>query len=163
MQRLYEGVVAQARTPVFYQTFSVPDTLDGRFDMVVFHLWPVVDALRDEAGNISDDGQALFDIFVADMEGNLRTIGVGDTSFPKKMKAIGRSFYGRFDAYRTAHPDPEALADVIARNVFDDGTEASDPRAAALAHYGIAMRAAAGTVPTVAWPDPDMFVPKAAA
>jgi len=163
---LYDEVVAKARAPVFYRPFAVPDTLDGRFDMVVFHLWPVIDALRDGNGHVNAAGQALFDTFVADMEGNLRTIGVGDTSFPKKMKAIGRAFYGRFEAYRTAHPDEAALAGAIARNILDDGDAARNPPARALARYANAMREAARTALPLngfAFPDPADFAPGAAA
>ncbi|MEM6847758.1 MAG: ubiquinol-cytochrome C chaperone, partial [Pseudomonadota bacterium] len=59
IEPLYQTVIAQARTPVFYQSYSVPDTLDGRFDMIVFHLTPLIDQLRDEEGAITPDGQAL--------------------------------------------------------------------------------------------------------
>ncbi|MEM6762178.1 MAG: ubiquinol-cytochrome C chaperone family protein [Pseudomonadota bacterium] len=162
VRQLYDAAVAQARQPVFYQTFGVPDTLDGRFDMVVFHVWPLIDALRDENGSISEDGQALFDIFVEDMEQNLRTIGVGDTSIPKKMKAIGRAFYGRFDAYRKAGGDEGELAAVAARNILGDETLSGSVQAAALARYGLAMRAAtadADLADAFTYPDAEAFDP----
>ncbi|MEM0905856.1 MAG: ubiquinol-cytochrome C chaperone family protein [Pseudomonadota bacterium] len=144
VRRLYDAAVEQARLPIFYQTFGVADTLDGRFDMVVFHVWPVIDALRQDDGAISEDGQALFDAFVEDMEQNLRSIGVGDTTFPKKMKQIGKAFYGRFGAYREAGDDA-ALAAAIARNVLDDESLATSPKARALVRYARAMQEAAGT------------------
>lgn len=157
VRRLYEKAVTQARQPIFYQTFAVPDTLDGRFDMVVFHVWPLIDALRDETGAISPDGQALFDTFLHDMEQNLRTIGVSDTSVGKKMKAIGQAFYGRFDAYRSA-ADEEALAIVAARNILEDEVKADRPEARALARYAVLMRDAArdaaDPVTEFSYPDP---------
>jgi len=167
LRRLYDDAVAQARQPVFYQTFGVPDTLDGRFDMVVFHVWPLIDALRHQDGRISDEGQTLFDIFVEDMEQNLRAIGVGDTSFPKKMKAIGRAFYGRFDAYRRAAAEgEEALARAAARNILGDESLAGSATARGLAAYGMAMRAgaaAAVAADRAAFPAPDAFAPAEAA
>lgn len=157
VRRLYDKAVAQARQPIFYQTFGVPDTLDGRFDMVVFHVWPLIDALRDEKGSITPDGQALFDTFVHDMEQNLRTIGVSDTGFARRMKAMGRAFYGRFDAYRKAE-DEAALAVVAARNILEDEARAGDREAQALGRYAVAMREAARSAPDLLaefdYPDP---------
>lgn len=142
VRRLYDTAVAQARLPIFYQTFGVPDTLDGRFDMIVLHVWPLIDTLRGADGATNADGQALFDTFVDDMEQNLRTIGVSDTAFARKMKAIAQAFYGRLDAYRRAHDD-DALALAIARNVLEDEAKASEPHARALTAYALAMQAAA--------------------
>ena len=161
VRRLYQEAVAQARQPVFYQTFGVPDTLDGRFDMVVFHVWPLIDALRNENGGISSDGQALFDTFVDDMEQNLRGLGVSDTAFPRKMKTIGKAFYGRFDAYRKAD-DADALARALARNVLGDESLSESAQARALAVYAAAMRdaAASGNIMVeFRYPDPAAFQP----
>ncbi|MEM8552532.1 MAG: ubiquinol-cytochrome C chaperone family protein [Pseudomonadota bacterium] len=158
---LYAKAVAQARQPAFYQTFGVPDTLDGRFDMIVFHLWPLIAALNDGEGGITDDGQALFDTFVADMEGNLRSIGVSDNSFPKKMKAIGRAFYGRYAAYATAAGDEATLATAIARNLLEDEEKAGSHEARALALYANAMAVAVGARPLdepFRYPEPVEFV-----
>lgn len=158
---LYERAVTQARTPTFYQEFSVADTFDGRFDMVVLHVAALTDALRDEAGRLTPQGQALFDAFLADMEQNLRTIGIGDTSVPKKMKAIGRAFYGRFDAYRKAGGDRAQLAAAIARNVLDTPDAPLSAPALALADYFVALTAVAPRTAAApfAFPDPAAFAP----
>ncbi len=142
VRRLYDTAVTQARLPIFYQTFGVPDTLDGRFDMVVLHVWPLIDSLRGADGAMTEDGQALFDTFVDDMEQNLRTLGVSDTAFARKMKAIAQAFYGRFDAYRRAQ-DEDTLARALARNVLEDEAKADGPQARALVVYALAMRSAA--------------------
>jgi cytochrome b pre-mRNA-processing protein 3 len=161
VRALYDGAVAQARLPVFYRRHGVPDTVDGRFDMILLHLAPLVDALRDEGGAITAEGQALFDTFLADMEQNLRTMGVGDTTVPKKMRRIGEAFYGRFDAYRNA--DGRAgLARVAARNVLGDEARADAPEALALADYALALRAAAiDPLAGIDYPDPEAFLPRA--
>lgn len=159
VRALYDGAVAQARLPVFYRDFAVPDSVDGRFDMVLLHLVPLVDALRDDGGAIAPEGQALFDAFVDDMEQNLRAMGVGDITVPKKMKKLGEAFYGRFDAYRGTD-DRAAIAAVVARNVLGDGERATSPEALALADYALAVRAAASSpLDGVTYPDPAPFRP----
>ena len=164
--RLYDRAVAHARQPVFYRTYGVADTLDGRFEMIVLHVCPLIDRLRDEAGATLPFGQALFDTFVKDMEGNLRTIGVGDISIPKKMKKIGESFYGRLNAYRHAVGDDGELAHAIARNVLDAPSAAGSDQARALARYYAAMHAAASEADDLladfAYPAAEHFVPAAA-
>ena len=163
IERLYAGTVAQARSPVFYQKFAVADTVDGRFEMLVLHVGALVDRLRGPDGAISPAGQALFDAFLADMDQNLRTMGVGDMSVPKKMKRIGSAFYGRFDAYRRAGDDCVALAAALARNVYDDETQADAPHVRALAAYHAALVAAAAATLDpeggVAFPEPAAFLP----
>ncbi|WP_420392136.1 ubiquinol-cytochrome C chaperone family protein [Acuticoccus sp.] len=162
---MYDAAVAQARLPVFYTDYGVADTLDGRFEMVVLHVTPLIDGLRDEGGSLLPEGQALFDHFLSDMDQNLRTIGVGDLSIPKKMKKVGAAFYGRFDAYRRAMDDGDALAAACARNVLDAPDRPTSPEARALARYMRALRDAAPgkLTPSPHFPDPARFVPDGAA
>src|SRR5207244_1769191 len=77
MTLLYGAIVAQARSPVFYGRYGVPDTVNGRFEMVVLHTILVLRRLKEEPG-LRGLGQALFDAFCADMDANLREMGVGD-------------------------------------------------------------------------------------
>jgi cytochrome b pre-mRNA-processing protein 3 len=130
---LYGTIVAQARRPVFYSDYAVADTVNGRFDLLLLHASLVVDRLmREDAGK--EAGQALFDLFCADIDDNLREMGVGDLSVPKHMKRAGEAFYGRAQAYRQAlaAPDDAALIDAVTRNVY-----AGEPQdaAARLAAY----------------------------
>jgi len=117
---LYLSIVAQARQPVFYRDWAVPDTIDGRFEMLMLHLVLVIERLRGEDKAISAVGQGVFDFFLKDMDRNLREMGVGDMSVGKRMKKIGRSVYGRFDAFRPplADRDLTVLAAAIDRNAF---------------------------------------------
>lgn len=98
---IYGMIVAQAREPAFYQAFGVPDTVNGRFDMVVLHLWMVMRRLRD-GGDASGLAQGLIDHFTSDMDDNLRELGVGDLTVPKRILKYGEAFYGRARAYDTA-------------------------------------------------------------
>lgn len=120
----YTALVEQARQPAFYINSAVPDTLDGRFDMIVMHIMLIFRRFNAGDEKARAFGQHIFDIFIQDMDRSLREIGVGDVSIPKKMKKIGRSYYGRSDVYTDAldRRDPDALADAIDRNIFTDET-----------------------------------------
>jgi cytochrome b pre-mRNA-processing protein 3 len=118
IEAIYGMIVAQARLPAFYQSFGVPDTVNGRFDMVLLHLWLVLRRLR-----MSTDGtalaQALFDHFCSDMDDNLREMGVGDLAVPKRMVKFAEAFYGRTAAYDAAlKAGGSELAQALARNVL---------------------------------------------
>lgn len=132
---LYGMIVAQARLPAFYQVYGVPDTVDGRFELILLHLFVV---LRYLDGNEKDRelGQQLFDLFCKDMDRNLREMGVGDLSVPKEMRRIGEAFYGRASVYEAALASisAETLRTVLARNVY--GRESPEHEGAGrLAHY----------------------------
>jgi len=136
IEAIYGMIVAQAREPLFYQALHVPDTVNGRFDMIVLHLWLVLRPLRAAAGGAVPAeglGQGLFDRFCSDMDANLREMGVGDLTVPKRMQKFGEAFYGRTAAYDKAlAAGRDAMADVLARNVLNT----TDPaRAAGLCQY----------------------------
>jgi len=131
-------IVAQARSPSFYADYGVPDTVDGRFEMIVLHLILVLRRL-DRSGGGNDPGrsigQLLFDAFCRDLDDNLREMGVGDMAVPRRMRRFAEAFYGRQAAYRAAFDadDPEDLEKAIARNIF--GMPDADEKAAGLARY----------------------------
>ena len=97
---IYGMIVTQAREPLFYRDLGVPDTVNGRFDLLVLHLWMVLRRLKSVEGG--RPSQALFDRFCDDMDDNLREMGVGDLTVPKQMQAFGEAFYGRIAAYDMA-------------------------------------------------------------
>jgi cytochrome b pre-mRNA-processing protein 3 len=121
---LYGTIVAQARSPVFYRTYGVPDTVAGRIDMIVLHLVLVLRSLRatppGASGSVRPLGQQLFDRFCEDIDDNFREMGVGDLAVPKEMRRVGEVFYGRARAYEAALTagNTDDLAAVLARNVF---------------------------------------------
>ncbi|MGB3274148.1 MAG: ubiquinol-cytochrome C chaperone family protein [Xanthobacteraceae bacterium] len=120
IEAIYGAIVAQARLPVFYEVFGVPDTVEGRFDMVLLHLWMVLHRLRQRPDG-ERTAQMLFDHFCSDMDANLREMGVGDLAVPKRMRAFGEAFYGRARAYDAALAESgAALAAALARNVCGD-------------------------------------------
>jgi cytochrome b pre-mRNA-processing protein 3 len=140
---LYEAIVAAARREKFYLDYGVPDTVDGRFDLIALHLFLALDRLRHGEGATESFRQQLTDGFFADMDRNLREMGVGDLSVGKKVRKMAEAFYGRVKAYSAAlENDNAALRDALARNIY---AEANSPHAAGLADWVVRARAALET------------------
>lgn len=97
---LYGAVVAQARNPAFYADGGIPDTAEGRFELIVLNLFLVLERLKVVAANADDVSRALLETFVTDMDDNLREMGVGDLSVPKKVKKAAAGFYDRAVLFR---------------------------------------------------------------
>jgi cytochrome b pre-mRNA-processing protein 3 len=120
---LYGVIVAQARVPDFYEEFGVPDSVDGRFELIVLHLAVLTQRLGREAQGAALS-RTLFDRFGRDMDHNLREMGVGDLTVPKKMKRMFEALYGRTRAYHgalrgaTGKTGSDALEAALGRNVF---------------------------------------------
>jgi cytochrome b pre-mRNA-processing protein 3 len=119
IEAIYGMIVTQAREPIFYRDLGVPDTVNGRFDLLLLHLWLLLRRLRVVQG-ATELSQALFDHFCEDMDDNLREMGVGDQTVPKRMRAFGEAFYGRVQAYDQAmEAGGEALASAICKNILN--------------------------------------------
>src|SRR5688572_22981726 len=88
IERLYGAIVAQARNPTFYSTYGVPDTLDGRFDMLVLHVALFFRRTKSESDQVRALGQDVFDRFCSDMDRSLREIGFGDAGVPRQMRRM---------------------------------------------------------------------------
>ena len=99
---LYGAVVALARRPDLYETIGIADTPEGRYEALVLHLFLVLERLKAEGVQASAQSQALLEAFVTDMDDNMREMGVGDLSVPRKVKKAAAAFYDRADVYRTA-------------------------------------------------------------
>jgi cytochrome b pre-mRNA-processing protein 3 len=136
---LYAAAVRQARLPLFFQRWGVPDTVEGRFDMIVLHVHAVMRRLKGQGKDADALSQELFDVMFDDMDQNLRELGVSDIRIGRRIKDLAASFYGRIAAYDAALlPDAEtgALEGALRRNVYLDD---EDGDAAALAVYVRAM------------------------
>lgn len=117
---LYGAIVAQARLPRFYEDYRVPDTVLGRFDMVLLHVVLVLRRLRQGEARDRALAQQLFDTFCRDMDHNLREMGISDQGVPIQMRRVGEAFYGRAQAYEAALADAgdDALREALTRNVY---------------------------------------------
>lgn len=94
-RELYEAAVGQARLPEFYLEMGVADTLDGRFDMIILHVYLLARRLRQDGGrNAAKLQESLFEVMFADMDRSLREMGVGDLSVGKQVKRMAKAFLG---------------------------------------------------------------------
>jgi cytochrome b pre-mRNA-processing protein 3 len=135
---LYGMIVAQARLPALYRDYAVPDTVNGRFDLIVLHLTLLLDRLGQD-DSLRRLGQGVFDHFCRDMDHNLREMGVGDLAVPKEMRRLGEAFYGRAQAYRAAlaAADGQALAAALRRNIYGGSQTAPAERLASYVREAI--------------------------
>jgi cytochrome b pre-mRNA-processing protein 3 len=134
-QRAYGLVVEQARRPEFFTMLGVPDTLDGRFELICIHAFLYLHRLKAEGPLAASLGQRFFDTMFADFDRSLREIGTGDLSVGRQVKRMAEAFYGRVRAYEDGllASDAELFA-AFARNLF--GTvSASEDQLARLAIY----------------------------
>ena len=125
-ERVYRDLVKQARTPSFYRDLGVPDTPEGRFEMIGLHVALVVRRLRLAGAPGRALAQELFDLLFADVDEGLRHIGIGDLSVGKHVKRLAGNFYARLrtldEALDTVPGAP--LAPMLRTNVYHNAGRA---------------------------------------
>jgi cytochrome b pre-mRNA-processing protein 3 len=115
----YRRVVEQARQTAFFAESGVPDTLDGRFELICLHAFLYLHRLKADRPQATPFCQSLFDRMFADFDRSLREMGVGDLSVGKHVKRMARAFYGRILSYEAGLAgDDSVLAAALARNLF---------------------------------------------
>lgn len=140
-ERLYFVAVAAARQPVVFQALAVPDTVDGRFDMIVLHVHLLLRRLRELGSEGQTLAQELVDVMVADLDRSLREMGVGDLSVSRQVKHMVKAFYGRARAYDLGFAGSgEALEGALARNLYRGQPVAHEALAAAARYARAAER-----------------------
>jgi len=159
---LYGAVVAQARKPAFYSLYGVPDTMSGRYELIILHLALVLDRLKGGGVEADTVGRRTLERFVTDMDDCMREIGVGDMTVPKKVKKAAAGFYERAHAYGLllANNDEETLAEALSDIVYQrDPADPSSPRR--LAAYATSVHTSLKAQPvdtlsdvTLAFPEP---------
>ena len=162
-RQLYTQVVDQARQPAFYRDLGVPDTIDGRFEMIVLHMVMMLRALRRDGDDGIELGQLVFDVMMDDMDSSLREMGVGDLGVGRRVKAMAQGFYGRATAYEAAlATDEDTLDQALRRNLYATAEPVGDDVAAMIVYVlrefaaidaGVAMSATAGEFRFGAPPD----------
>ena len=130
----YTALVGQARAPVFYAELGVPDTLDGRFEMIVLHVFLVLHRVR-ELPEARQFGQALYDVLFADMDRALREMGTGDLSVGKQVKKMATALAGRIQAYQAGLAGTEDLSSALRRNLYGTIGEPDTQDLATMAQY----------------------------
>ena len=135
----YIALVAQARHPFFYESLGVPDTLDGRFELIVLHLYLLQQRLL---GRAEEFHRQIGELFFMDMDSSLRELGVADSGVRHRIKAMAKAYHGRLQAYTSATGDPQAMRHALARNLYGTVAEGSVTVLANMAAYVQTMQAA---------------------
>ena len=117
---IYQKIVNFSRNKIFYTKYSVPDTIDGRFDMLVLITIIVVHRLSKIKNEGSELSQKIFDIVFKDLDYSLRELGAGDVSVANNMKKLISSYMGRQKIYLKAFKseDEKFLASAFKNNIF---------------------------------------------
>lgn len=117
---LYDAAMTASRAPLYYRDLAVPDTMDGRFDLLMVHVFLIMHRLLDEPSRTEALSQALFDICFADIDQALRESGIGDMGISKHMKKMMLAFNGRMHAYEEAlkSHEPDVLEETLIRNLY---------------------------------------------
>ena len=126
-ERAYAAVVAQSRRPEFYAALGVPDTLDGRFEVICLHAFLYLHRLKSEKAPAAALSQRFFDLMFADFDRSLREIGTGDLSVGRQVKRMAEGFYGRIRAYEEGLAGDDApLHGALERNLYGTVTATPD-------------------------------------
>ena len=135
---VYADIIRQSRVEEFYETLGVPDTKEGRFDLITLHMFLILRKLKQGSAEAKAFAQELFNVMFKNMDYSLREMGVGDLTVGKKVRGLAEDFYGRVGVYEEAldNEDNSALADAIYRNVLNcaEGHAASSERLARYVH-----------------------------
>lgn len=146
---LYSSIVAEARDPVWYAEMEVPDTLDGRFDMIAAVLALVMVRIEAEGKAGQDAAARLIEVFIDDMEGQVRQLGIGDVVVGKHLGKMVAAMGGRLAVYREAIGDPAGFEEALLRNLWR-GEAVTEGKPAAVAAR---LRAIAARLADIRWDD----------
>lgn len=131
----YRRVVEQARRPGFFIDGGVPDTVDGRFELICLHAFLYLHRLKREQPRAAPLGQRFFDAMFADFDRSLREMGIGDLSVGREIRRMAEAFYGRIAAYEDGLASGDlVLQPALARNLFGTAPP-TRARLAAMAEY----------------------------
>jgi len=133
---LYGSIVTQARHPIFYASWGVPDTAEGRFEVLAMHLVLVLRRLGSRDAVDFRVLRVLNEIFVVDLDDALRELAVGDLAVPRQVKRAVAVLHDRHVLYGGALDDggDRRLADAVSARL---GTlkDARDLDTAAICAY----------------------------
>jgi len=131
---LYTALVTQARQPAFYVQGGVADTKEGRFDLILVHAFMLFRRLKSSPAQ-KELAQQVFDVMFADLDQNMREMGIGDVGILKRIRKMSESYHGRIVAYEEGVGAGEStLAAALDRNLFAD-TNVTSGQIAAMTSY----------------------------
>lgn len=132
-QALYSAIVAASRAPVFYEDWGVPDTLDGRFELIALHAFLALRRLKQSAESAAF-AQVLFDTMFADLDRSLREMGASDLGVGRQVKTMAKAFYGRILAYERGLTGSDSLESALRRNLYGTTTPSAAQVAAVIGY-----------------------------
>lgn len=135
---IYSTIIQAGRQPTLYADWGIPDTPIGRYEAIGLHMILFFHRTRSAAPAVQELAQDVLDEFFLELDHSIRELGVGDAGVPKRMKKLGKMFYGRMGPYWSAldSTDVEALSDAVSRNVTPENRESLN--SAALSTYMLA-------------------------
>jgi len=153
IEQILGEIVAAARRPALYESFGAPDRIDGRFELLALHAGLVLRRLAVLGGLADAIAQDLVNSVFAHFDDTLREMGHADVGVAKRLKAMGRAFYGRNAAYAAALDDGSVadLALALARNVYGAASRDAPRKAEALARHVASLDAALAAIPIEAF------------
>jgi len=125
VSRIYSTIIEAGRQPLLYSSWGVPDTPIGRYEAISLHMILFLHRTRSATPAVQELAQDVLDEFFLELDHSIRELGVGDAGVPKRMKKLGKMFYGRMRPYWTAldaHKG-DALADAVMRNIAPENHE----------------------------------------
>lgn len=150
--RLLDVIITQARHPVFYADYGVPDTMLGRYEMVCLHAYLLLGRLKRAGGQGPRIAQTLHDQIFDDFDVALREVGIGDMGIGKRIKKLARNLHGRISAYERGLAAGDADLDAaLRRNLYASADPAAGEVAAMIAYIRQARESVDACDPDDLW------------
>lgn len=124
IEKIYQNIIERSRLKFFYIDQEVEDTIESRFDLIIFHSFIIFQYFKEIKVKNNSLPQNLFDFMFNDFENNLREMGLGDIAVNKKMKVFMLAFYGRIANYSKGvkmlrdFDNKEILFNTINNNIY---------------------------------------------
>ena len=116
---IYKKIILQSRNKTFYSKALVPDTIDGRFELIILHFFFINLLLKNKGEQEKSLSEEIISLMFKDFDYNLREMGVGDLSVKKKIYHMSEALAGRIKAYEEAKEKKvKFIEKAIRRNLY---------------------------------------------
>ena len=115
---LYRKILQTSYNNWFYKDLKVDDTIEGRFEIIVLHIFVLFKILDERNEENTIFKQKLLETFIEELDSTYREIGISDNTFAKKMKIAVQSIYGRIDSYNNQFDNIDLFSESLQRNIW---------------------------------------------
>ena len=115
---LYRKILQTSYNNWFYKDLKVDDTIEGRFEIIVLHIFVLFKILDERNEENTFFKQKLLETFIEELDSTYREIGISDNTFAKKMKIAVQSIYGRIDSYNNQFDNIDLFSESLQRNIW---------------------------------------------